>query len=197
MEGRDKGAYQRERGHLFIISAPSGAGKSTLCQALLTHFHDLQYSVSYTTRTPRRGECEGKDYRFISLPEFERMVEQGKWAEWATVHGNYYGTSADDIENHLSAGRDVLLDIDVQGTAQILEHYPDSVSIFIMPPSMDELKARLEKRGTDSRETIKKRLAEAENEIRQKDRYRHVVINDQLEHAIEALIDIIRRYRQR
>jgi len=194
VENRDRGAYQRERGHLFILSAPSGTGKSTLCRALLTHFPGLQYSVSHTTRAPRKGEREGRDYRFISLAEFERMIEQGKWAEWAKVHGNYYGTSADDIENHLSAGRDVLLDIDVQGTAQILKRFPDSVPIFIMPPSMDELKVRLEKRGTDNRETIKRRLAEAENEIKQKDRYRHVVINDQLEHAIEALIGIIREY---
>ena len=124
------------------------------------------------------------------------MIEQGKWAEWAKVHGNYYGTSADDIEKHLSAGRDVLLDIDVQGTAQMLKRYPDCVPIFIMPPSMAELKMRLEKRGTDSREIIKKRLAEAENEIRQKDRYRHVVINDQLEHTVEALIGIFREYNQ-
>ena len=124
------------------------------------------------------------------------MIEQGKWAEWAKVHGNYYGTSADDIEKHLSAGRDVLLDIDVQGTVQMLKCYPDCVSIFIMPPSMAELKVRLEKRGTDSREIIKKRLAEAENEIRQKDRYRHIVINDQLEQTIEALIDIFREYNQ-
>ena len=182
------------RGLLFVISAPSGAGKTTLLKRAMARVPGLSFSVSHTTRAPRKGECEGRDYRFISLAEFERMIEQGKWAEWAKVHGNYYGTSADDIENHLSAGRDVLLDIDVQGAAQILEHYPDSVSIFIMPPSMDELKARLEKRGTDSRETIKKRLAEAENEIRQKDRYRHVVINDQLEHAIEALIGIIREY---
>jgi len=191
---RGRGVYRRERGRLFILSAPSGTGKSTLCRAILTHFHTLQYSVSHTTRAPRKGECEGRDYRFISLAEFERMIEQGKWAEWAKVHGNYYGTSADDIGNHLSAGRDVLLDIDVQGAAQILKRFPDSVPIFIMPPSMDELKVRLEKRGTDSRETIKRRLAEAESEIKQKDRYRHVVINDQLEHAIEALIGIIREY---
>ena len=194
MEVKDRGRGNQKRGHLFILSAPSGTGKSTLCRALLTHFPGLQYSVSHTTRAPRKGEREGRDYRFISLTEFERMIEQGKWAEWAKVHGNYYGTSANDIEKYLSAGRDVLLDIDVQGAAQILKCYPDSVPIFIMPPSMAELKARIEKRGTDSRETIKNRLAEAENEMRQMDRYRHVVINDQLEHAIEALIDIIREY---
>ena len=145
MEVKDLGGGNQNRGHLFILSAPSWTGKSTLCRALLAHFPDLQYSVSHTTRTPRKGECEGRDYRFISLPEFEQMIGQGKWAEWATVHGNYYGTSADDIEKHLSAGRDVLLDIDVQGAAQILKRYPDSVPIFIMPPSMAELKERIEK----------------------------------------------------
>lgn len=197
MKNQLNGASRQSLGHLFILSAPSGAGKSTLCRALLAHFTDLQYSVSHTTRTPRKGERDGRDYHFISPAEFERMIEQGKWAEWAKVHGNYYGTSADYIENHLGAGRDVLLDIDVQGAAQILKRYPDSVPIFIMPPSMIELKVRLEKRGTDNRETIEKRLAEAENEIGQKDRYRHVVINDRLENAIDELIDIVGKYLQR
>jgi guanylate kinase len=198
VKNRSKGVRpSAATGHLFILSAPSGAGKSTLCRALLDHFADLQYSVSHTTRSPRAGEQPGIDYYFISPVRFEEMIEQGRWAEWAKVHGNYYGTSAEDIENHLSAGRDVLLDIDVQGAAQILKRYPDSVSIFIMPPSMDALKTRLKKRGTDSRETIEKRLAEAENEIRQKDRYRHVIINDRLENAIAELVAIISQYRHR
>ncbi|RUA03118.1 MAG: guanylate kinase [Deltaproteobacteria bacterium] len=195
MEIRRKDALQPSAGHLFILSAPSGAGKSTLCRALLDHFSDLQYSVSYTTRSPRKGEKEGVDYHFISPARFEEMIAQGKWAEWARVHGNYYGTSGEDIEKHLKAGRDVLLDIDVQGAAQILKRYPDGISVFILPPSMDALRARLDERGTDSRETIEKRLAEAENEIRQKDRYRHVIVNDRLEKAIAGLIDLVNRYR--
>jgi guanylate kinase len=181
-------------GHLFILSAPSGAGKSTLCRALLGHFTDLKYSVSHTTRSPRKGEQAGIDYYFISPAKFEEMIDQGQWAEWARVHGNYYGTSAKEIETHLHAGRDVLLDIDVQGAAQILKRYPDSISIFIMPPSMDTLKTRLKKRGTDSREIIEKRLAEAANEIRQKDRYRHVIVNDRLEHAVDELVAIVSQY---
>ncbi len=183
-------------GHLFILSAPSGAGKSTLCRALLDHFNDLQYSVSHTTRSPRKGEQAGIDYHFISPAKFEQMIARGQWAEWARVHGNYYGTSAEEIETHLAAGRDVLLDIDVQGAAQILKRYPDSISIFILPPSMDTLKTRLKKRGTDSPETIEKRLAEAENEIRQKDRYRHVIVNDQLESAIAELVAIVGQYHR-
>jgi len=186
----------QKRGQLFILSAPSGAGKSTLCRALLAAFPDLQYSISYTTREPRDGEKEGKDYRFISVTEFKRMIQKDKWAEWARVHENYYGTSAEDIERSLSAGRDLLLDIDVQGAAQILKRFPDSVSIFIMPPSMAELERRLKKRGTDSRETIAKRLADAGNEMSQKDRYHHAVINDRLEDTIAMLIGIVRGYRQ-
>jgi guanylate kinase len=183
-------------GHLFIISAPSGAGKSTLCRALLAHFTDLKYSVSHTTRAPRKGEQEGIDYHFISQEKFKQMIDQGAWVEWAKVHGEYYGTSAVYINSHLRAGRDVLLDIDVQGAAQIVALYPDCIPIFVMPPSISELKRRLEKRGTDNLETIEKRMAEAENEIRQKDRYRYVVINDRLENAVDELIAIVGKFGQ-
>lgn len=193
-QNRDRRAGNH--GTLFILSAPSGAGKTTLCRALRRHFPDLQYSISYTTRTPRKGERDGQDYHFISPAKFEAMIDQGQWAEWARVHGNYYGTSAEDITAHLDAGQDVLLDIDVQGAAQILKRYPKAVSIFIMPPSMSVLKARLEERGTDPAADINKRLAAAQNEMAQKDRYHHVVINDQLEQAQAALIAIVQKYRQ-
>ncbi len=187
-----KGACQ---GRLFILSAPSGAGKTTLCRAIRAHFGDLHYSVSYTTRKPREGEHRGRDYHFIGKAEFEKRIAADRWVEWAKVHGNYYGTSADDIEKSLEAGNDVLLDIDVQGAAQILKRYPDSVTIFILAPSMDALKSRLEKRGTDSPDTIRKRLAEAKREMRCKDHYRHVIINDRLEDTIETLIGILMTYR--
>lgn len=194
--GRTSDMKASSKGRFFILSAPSGAGKTTLCRALRAHFGDLHYSVSYTTRAPRKDERQGRDYHFISVAEFEKRIAKDKWAEWAKVHGNYYGTSAEDIEKGLNAGRDVLLDIDVQGTAQILNRYPDSVSIFIMPPSMTELRSRLEKRGTDAPDTIRMRLAEAEREILRKDRYHHVIINDRLEDAIEALIRIFMTYRR-
>jgi guanylate kinase len=182
-------------GVLFIISAPSGAGKSTLCRAVLNRFSDLVYSVSYTTRSLRGGEQNGVDYHFISKDEFEKGISQGRWAEWAEVHNHYYGTCADFLDGELNAGRDILLDIDIQGAGQILQRYPDSVTIFIMPPSLKTLKARLQARGTDSPEVIAVRLKNAQDEIAQKDVYRHIIINDRLTDAIAELIAIFERYR--
>ncbi|MGD2029998.1 MAG: guanylate kinase, partial [Desulfobacterales bacterium] len=127
---------------------------------------------------------------------FEKRIESGYWAEWAQVHGNYYGTSAVFLDQGLASGRDILLDIDVQGTLQILENYPDSVTIFIMPPSLEMLRKRLEMRRTEGRETIDRRLLTAEKEMAQKDLYRYVIINDQLSVSIEKLIAIIEKYRQ-
>ena len=186
----------RNRGNLFIISAPSGAGKSTLAKAVLQRYADMLYSVSYTTRKPRVGEQDGVDYHFISKQDFEKGIKDGHWAEWAQVYGNYYGTSGKFIGNGLASGRDILLDIDVQGTIQILQKYPDSVTIFILPPSMRILKKRLEMRGTDSREVIERRLKYARNEITQKDVYRHIIVNDNLSNAIEELSTILLKYRQ-
>ncbi|MEE4601479.1 MAG: guanylate kinase [Desulfobacteraceae bacterium] len=182
-------------GVLFIISAPSGAGKSTLCRAVLNRFADLIYSVSYTTRSLRGGEKNGVDYHFIPKDEFEKGITQGRWAEWAEVHDHYYGTCADFLDGELNAGRDILLDIDIQGAGQILQRYPDSVTIFIMPPSLETLKARLQSRGTDSPEVIAVRLKNAQNEIAQKDIYRHIIINDRLTDAVAELIAIFERYR--
>ena len=185
----------KKQGVLFIISAPSGAGKSTLCRAVLNRFSDLVYSVSYTTRSLRGGEQNGVDYQFISKNEFERRISQGRWAEWAKVHGHYYGTSADFLDGELNDGRDILLDIDIQGAGQILQRYPDGVTIFIMPPSLKTLKSRLQSRGTDSPEVIAVRLKNAQDEIAQKDVYRHIIINDRLTDAIAELIAIFERYR--
>jgi len=185
----------RGRGCLFVVSAPSGAGKSTLCSALRRQVPDLLYSVSYTTRAPRPGEQEGKDYVFIGLEEFKRGIELGKWAEWALVHGNYYGTSADVIDQALASGKDLLLDIDVQGAAQIRQRFAQAVTIFILPPSMEVLRQRLESRGTDSRETIEKRLGNASAEIAQQTAYRYVVANDSLPEALARLVAIVTRHR--
>ncbi len=183
------------KGLLFVISAPSGAGKTTLCRAVRDHFPDLQYSISYTTRPPRSSEKNGIDYHFITAREFENGIRSGRWAEWARVHGNYYGTSADFLDQSLAAGRDILLDIDVEGTRQILKRYPDSVTIFVMPPSMEVLRQRLEARGTDSAEVIAVRLKNAENEMAQKDLYRHIIVNDRLAPAVAELIAVIEKYR--
>lgn len=182
------------KGCLFIVSAPSGTGKSTLCQAARKRFPDLVYSISFTTRPPRAGEEDGVDYFFITRPDFENRIQQGDWVEWAKVHGHYYGTSAGFLNQQLSAGRRILLDIDVVGAKQILARFPESVTIFIMPPSLDELRRRLEKRGAEDAESIEKRLINAEKEIARKDRYRYVIVNDKLDEAIEEFCDIISRY---
>jgi len=184
-----------KRGHLFIISAPSGAGKSTLVKAALKQFTDMLYSISYTTRKPRADEQNGVDYHFVSKQDFKKGIKKGHWAEWAEVYGNYYGTSAEFIEKSLSSGYDILLDIDVQGTLQILKHYPDSVTIFILPPSMNTLRKRLELRASDSKAVIEKRLVNARKEMAQKKMYRHIIVNDKLPEAIEELSDIFKKYR--
>ena len=184
-----------KRGKLFIVSAPSGAGKTTLCRAVREHFPDMLYSVSHTTRAPRAGEKDGVDYFFIATARFKKKIEQGAWAEWAKVHDHYYGTAHRFLQDGLSAGRDILLDIDVQGTRQMIEHYPDSITIFIMPPSVGVLKNRLEKRGTDSPAVIAKRLANAQAEMEKKDRYRYVIVNDCLPAAVDRLLSIINACR--
>jgi guanylate kinase len=189
------GSMPQRPGLLFILSAPSGAGKSTLCRAVRDRFPDLLYSVSYTTRLPRVGEHNGVDYFFITKDEFEHGIARGQWAEWAEVHDNYYGTSADFLDRKLSGGQDILLDIDVQGTHQILTRYPAAITIFIVPPSLAVLRSRLETRGTDSPETIALRLKNAKKEMTQKDRYRYIVINDQLADAVPRLIGIFEKYR--
>lgn len=182
-------------GNLFVVSAPSGAGKTTICRSALKRLPDLLYSVSYTTRAPRTGEKDGRDYHFISRSRFEKKIEADQWAEWARVHGNYYGTSATFIEQGLASGRDILLDIDVQGTMQLLNKFPGSITVFILPPSFEVLRQRIESRGTDSREVIEQRLNNARFEMDRKEMYRHRIINADLETAIAELIGIIKKYR--
>ena len=186
----DKGAS----GCLFIVSAPSGAGKSTLCRAARKRFAALTYAVSHPTRPPRAGEKNGVDYYFISHAEFEKKIRENAWAEWAKVHGHYYGTSAELLNHYLARGTPVLLDIDVAGTRQILERFPDSITIFIMPPSLAELERRLKKRGADDGATIEKRLKNADAEMARRDLYRYIIINDQLNQAIEEFCAIIERH---
>lgn len=181
---------------MFIVSAPSGAGKTTLCRAVRDHFPHMLYSVSHTTRPPRAGEQQGVDYFFIDTKQFEKKIHQGAWAEWAKVHDCYYGTCRRFLRDGLSAGRDILLDIDVQGMLQIVRHYPHSITIFIMPPSIEVLKIRLERRGTDSSAEISKRLANARTEMKKKDLYQHVIVNDRLSAAVERLLGIIRSGRE-
>jgi guanylate kinase len=184
------------KGRLFIISAPSGAGKTTLCARLLEYYPDISYSISYTTRGPRPGETNGEDYHFITKEAFLKKQAHDYWAEWARVHGHYYATSAVFLADSLAKGLDVLMDIDVQGAVQILGRFPEAVTIFIMPPSMEVLQRRLVRRGTDSRQTIQKRLRNAAQEMEKKDLYRHIIVNDDLERATDELIAIVKRCRE-
>lgn len=186
-----QGAAAQRPGRLFIVSAPSGAGKSTLCSAVRRRYPRLAYSVSYTTRKARPGEQHGQDYYFISREAFEKGIAEGQWAEWARVHGNLYGTSARWIADTLAAGRDILMDIDVQGTRQILQKFPDAITIFIQPPSLAVLAQRLRQRGTDDEAAIATRLANAREEMAQARQYRHVVVNDDLARAEQALAALI------
>lgn len=181
-------------GRLFIVSAPSGAGKTTLCEAVRRYFNNVIYSISYTTRAMRNGERHGEDYFFISREEFELGIRRNRWAEWANVHGNYYGTSARWITGNLEQGKHILLDIDVQGMRQLVRQFPEAVTIFIAPPSMDELRRRLAHRGSDDDQTIELRMTNALAEMEQQDRYRHVVLNDDLGQARQQLISIIASY---
>lgn len=187
-EERSSESFQN--GTLFVVSAPSGAGKTTLCNEIRKRFPDLAYSVSHTTRPPRPGEKNGVDYYFISRDEFQQRIRENKWAEWAEVHGNYYGTSLKTIEAVVCQGRNLLLDIDVQGAEQMRSSFPGAVTIFIMPPSFDVLKKRLKDRGTDSDDVIARRLDNARWEMEQNALYDHVIVNDNLETAVNEMVDL-------
>jgi guanylate kinase len=153
----------------------------------------MHYSVSCTTRSPRPNEKNGEDYIFIDQTEFIQGIYKNRWAEWAIVHDNYYGTSAEDIDRTLSAGKDILLDIDVQGAAQIIQRYPNSITIFIMPPNMKELRRRIEARGTESAQTISTRMQNAIKEIDQRKMYKYIIVNDCLNDSIAELFAIIEK----
>jgi guanylate kinase len=181
----------RPQGRLFVISAPSGAGKSTLCRLLRERLPELRYSISYTTRPPREGEVDGVDYHFIDPATFKAGIAEGRWVEWARVHGHYYGTSSIAIAQTLAQGHDLLLDIDVQGAAQLAARYPDAVTIFIMPPSMGVLRQRLEKRGTDDPQVIALRLRNAREEMAARLQYHYTVVNDRLDQAVDRLAAIM------
>jgi guanylate kinase len=189
------------RGELFILSAPSGTGKTTLIRSLLTGglagFGGLAFSVSHTTRKPRPGEGDGRDYHFVDHPRFQEMIARDLFLEWAEVHNNYYGTSLDEVMPRLEGGIDVLMDIDVQGAERVLARYPLAHSIFIMPPSYEDLSRRLQLRGLDEPQDIARRLAVSLWEIRRYDGYQYVIINDDANQASEVLAAIILEKRHR
>jgi len=187
----------RRKGILYVISAPSGAGKSTLCRELLDIFPELRHSVSFTTRTPRVGELEGRDYHFVTREKFLSMIEAGEFAEWAEVHGNLYGTSLITLQKCREDAIDLILDIDCKGAAQLKEKKVAGVNIFILPPNFKELRLRLEGRGSDSPDVIEKRLVNAEEEIRQAGWYDYIVVNDVFSRAVEDLKSIVIAERHR
>jgi len=184
-------------GHLYIVTAPSGAGKTTLVRMLLENDSGIRLSISYTTRTPRLGEQNGREYHFTDAAAFRGMVERGEFLEWAEVHGNCYGTSRLWIESEMAAGRDVLLEIDWQGAQQVRKLFPAAIGVFIMPPSMAELERRLTGRGTDSGEVIARRLAAACDEMRHVPEFDYVIINDALQQALLDLLSVVRASRLR
>jgi len=176
---------------LFIVSAPSGAGKTSLCREVVKLVPDLHFSISYTTRSPRQHEIEGVDYYFVSLKEFQRMIDSGQLLEWTEIYGNFYGTSKASVEENRSKGKDIIFDIDPVGARCIKEIYNESVTIFILPPSQKELEDRLIKRGTDDEAVIKKRFDKVREEMKQSNWYQYRIINDDFKGAVEKLKGII------
>jgi guanylate kinase len=187
----------RRRGTLFVVSAPSGAGKTTLCREMRQRLSDLAYSVSVTTRLPRPAEIAGTDFHFVDEPTFRAMLAGNALAEWATVHGNLYGTPAAPLEAALRDGRDVLLDIDTQGAAQLRARYPEAVLIFIVAPSMAELEQRLRERRSDDGSAIATRLERARLEVPLWRRYDYLIVNRDVKEAMEQLESIIQAERCR
>jgi len=179
-----------------VLSAPSGAGKSSLVRRLVKRVPDLEFSVSATTRAPRLGERDGVEYHFLDRAAFEAMIRAGELLEHAAVHGNLYGTPREAVRRELERGRDVLLEIDVQGARQVLLHEPAAKLVFLMPPSRQILEARLRGRGLDAEESIVRRLDEAAREVSAVDFYHHVVVNDDLEVALEELAAVVLALRQ-
>lgn len=182
-------------GIIFIISGPSGGGKTTLVKEVLVRTDNLEFSVSCTTRAPRKGETEGEDYRFVSEREFKNMVREGEFAEYAEVHGQFYGTPIAELERARKAGIDLVLDIDVQGARQIRDKYEGGVYCFVLPSSFRILKERLMERASEKGTEIEKRLADARHEIEDIDYYDYIIVNDSLDEAIKSLMSVIHAAR--
>ncbi len=185
-------------GTLIIVSAPSGTGKTTILRRVMSAVENLAFSVSHTTREPRKGEIDGTDYWFVDRPRFERMIDNGEFLEWAEVHDNYYGTALEPLRKKLDKGYDIVLDIDVQGAAIIRrESRLPAIHVFIAPPDLSELEKRLRGRGTEDEATIVKRLKNAAQELKSCDAYEYLVVNDRVENAAQVLSGIIYAERAR
>jgi guanylate kinase len=189
------GSVRQVSGLLFIVAAPSGAGKTTLVRRLVAQTPNLVLSISCTTRLPRPGEVDGQDYHFMDEARFVALQEVGDFLEWAKVHGNYYGTSRRQIAEERAAGRDVLLEIDWQGAAQVRGVFPDAISIFILPPSLEVLAERLRRRETDAEAVVERRLRAAREEIRHVDDFGYVIMNADLDTAYAQLASVVEASR--
>ncbi|MED5579857.1 MAG: guanylate kinase [Nitrospinota bacterium] len=183
---------KQTKDHIFVLSSPSGGGKTTLIQRAISCFSKLTHSISATSRPPRKNEIDGVDYFFLSEEIFEKKIKKKEFAEWAEVYGNFYGTPIENIKKEFSKGNHLIMDLDVQGAMQLKNFFPEATLIFIMPPSIDELKKRLTNRCTESEEEINKRLETAKIEIGQKKNYDYIVTNENIEEATKELIEIIK-----
>ncbi len=181
----------KQSGLLIVISGPSGAGKGTVCKSLLENSNKLKLSISVTTRRPRLGEVEGINYYFISHGRFNEMMDSGELLEYARVYDNYYGTPKEEVLKELSLGNDVILEIDIQGALKVKSEFPDGVFIFIMPPSMEELKNRIKNRGTETENELSKRFKASYEEINYISKYNYVIINDRIKEAVKKVESII------
>jgi len=179
-----------KKGLLIVVSGPSGTGKGTVCSELLNQAHDLAYSISATTRQPRAGEVEGKNYYFMDKADFEQKIAEGGFLEYANVYGNYYGTPLAKIEERLAAGEDILLEIDTQGALNVMKKCPDGLFIFLVPPSLAELERRIRGRGSETAESLAKRMGSAKKEIEDGRKYGYVVVNDTVKKAVSRIMAI-------
>ncbi|WP_295157661.1 guanylate kinase [Selenomonas sp. AE3005] len=179
-----------KKGLLIVVSGPSGTGKGTVCSELLTQAQDLAYSISATTRQPRAGEVEGKNYYFMDKADFEQKIADGGFLEYANVYGNYYGTPLAKIEERLAAGEDILLEIDTQGALNVMKKCPDGLFIFLVPPSLAELERRIRGRGSETAESLAKRMGSAKKEIEDGRKYGYVVVNDTVKKAVSRIMAI-------
>lgn len=184
------------QGVLFVVAAPSGAGKTSLVKALLKNDPAIRLSVSYTTRAPRPGEVNGMDYHFTSVDDFLQMAARGEFLESAEVYGNYYGTSQAWIAGEIAAGHDILLEIDWQGAAQVKKCFPEAVTLFILPPSIEALRERLSNRGQDSQEVMDRRVAAARDDISHAAEFEYIIVNDDFDQALLDLMAVVRASRR-
>ena len=178
------------KGLLMVVSGPSGTGKGTVCSELLAQAEDLAYSISATTRQPRAGEVDGKNYYFMDKADFEQKIAEGGFLEYANVYGNYYGTPLGKIEERLAKGEDILLEIDTQGALNVMKKCPDGLFIFLVPPSLAELERRIRGRGSETEESLQKRMGSACKEIEDGRKYSYVVVNDTVKHAVQRILAI-------